>query len=76
MHQFKIEISPYEENGAPTNIIEDTRYADNFEQARLIVATYSAMKHENGNKKYKVTLYSLAYKIIADKDGFFAQFQA
>lgn len=81
MHQFKIEVFVYTAEGA-VGELETTRYADNAESARLICNEYSkeyqidAEGNKTANKKYKVNLHMLCYKAIADKDAFFAQFQA
>ena len=81
MHHYKIEIYAYKPNGSIGSLVT-TRYADNPEHARLICAEYDSQMQmdEQGNpttmKAYKVNLYILAYKAVADKTAFFAQFTA
>lgn len=81
MHQYKIEIYAYKPNGSIGSLVT-TRYADNPEHARLICAEYENQMQmdADGNptttKAYKVNLYILAYKAVADKNAFFAQFTA
>lgn len=83
MHQYKIKVIKYSENGALTNEII-SQYADNPEQAKNICYEYDKKKYESedeegnkiiGGKMYKVELHILCYK-ITDKDTFFAQFEA
>lgn len=75
MHQYKIEIFAYTENGAVGALVTTT-YADNPEQARLICAEYETAQQENGQKAYQVRLHILCYKLCSDRAAFFAQFQA
>jgi len=82
MHQYKVKITKYSEEGALTNEII-SKYADNPENAKNICYEYDKLKYETvneegqvviGNKMYKVELYILCYK-FTDKDTFFAQFE-
>ena len=75
MHQYKIEIYEYNENGSLGRKIA-TRYADNHEQAKSICEEYDNEKQENGMKAYKTVLHILCYKVCNDKEAFFAQFLA
>lgn len=80
MHQYKIEIRRYKEDGSVGELFT-TIYADNQEQARLKCAEYENqhfIKEDGtkGFKMYKVNLYLLCYKLCADKAAFFAQFEA
>lgn len=76
MHQYRIEVCEYNEEGNNANPIPMiTRYADNHEDARMICAEFSNQKQENGNRKYQVKLYILCYKMVA-KDTYFAQYSA
>ncbi len=89
MHQYKIEIYRYTEDGAVGALVA-TKYADNPEQARLICQDYENLYQtrvvvdedgtetevRTGNKMYKVCLYILCYKLCQDRAAFFAQFQA
>lgn len=84
MHNYKIEIFNYTPEGAIGEKFK-TMYADNVEGAELICDEYSNQYQsvevdgemvKSGNKKYKVVLSTLAYKVIADRDSFFANFKA
>ncbi len=81
MHQYKIEIFKYNGNGSVGDLFT-TRYADNPEQARLICSEYAnqyqldAEGNRTNNKMYRVNLHILCYKLCADKDAYFAQYQA
>lgn len=80
MHQYKIEIFKYKENGSVGELFT-TIYADNPEQARLRCAEYENQYFINedgskGFKMYKVDLHILCYKFCADKAAFFDQFKA
>lgn len=81
MHQYKIEIYSYNENGSIGSLVT-TRYADNPEQARLICAEYENQYQldTDGNKTsvkmYQIKLHTLCYKQCSDRAAFFAQFQA
>lgn len=85
MHEYKIEIFYYTEQGAIGEKYK-TLYADNPEQAKLICDEYGkeyqtrvnedGEEVRTGNKKYKVDLYLLAYKKCEDKNAFFNNFIA
>lgn len=84
MHQYKILATFYNEEGVLTNEYE-YKYADTPEMAKEIYNDYNKQKYESvdaegnvtvGGKKFKVQLYVLARKEIADVNAFFAQFEA
>lgn len=73
MHQYKVKITKYSEEGGLTNEVI-SQYADNPEQAKNICYQYDKEKYENNGKMYKVELYILVYK-LTNKDTFLAQFE-
>lgn len=85
MHQYKIKVTKYSEEGAITNNYF-IKYADTPEQAENICYEYEKQKYETvdeetgeviiGGKMYKVELYLNAFKLCEDKVAFFAQFKA
>lgn len=75
MKQFRIKLTKYSEEGAPTSEYSVT-YFDNEENAKNFYNEYNAMRYENKTKMYKVDLSTLAYKKIDNPDTFFAQFEA
>lgn len=74
MHQYKIEIYTYTEQGA-VGPLETTEYCDTPERAQAICRQYERMRQENGMKAYRAELYLQCYKLCGDKNAFFAQFQ-
>lgn len=83
MHQYKIKITKYSEEGSLTNDYI-CKYADTPENAKNICYEYDKLKYETiddegkvviGGKMYKVDLYILCYK-YTDKTTFFEQFEA
>lgn len=84
MHQYKIEVFKYNADGSLGERYE-TKYADTAEVAEMICREYDGYQTITdeegnevltGNRKYKVNMYLLCYKLCADKDAFFAQFKA
>lgn len=80
MHNYKIKITSYTEEGAVTNDYF-VKYADTEEQAQNICYEYDKQKFikedgTQGFKMYKVELFVNTYKKIDDKDAFFKQFEA
>jgi len=85
MHQYKIRMTKYSEEGSlmANDYIE--KFADNVEQAKAIVYEYDKMKYQTvneetgevtvGGKMYKVELMLHCYK-VTDKAAYFAQFEA
>lgn len=79
MESYKIKLTKYSEAGALTT--ETTiMYANNVEEARNICDEYGKQRYEGengsvGTKIWKVELLVLCYKLITDKDAFFALFE-
>lgn len=79
MHQYKIVVYEYNEDGSVGAMII-THYADDPEKAEQYCNQYGSQYiiNDDGTKRkvYKVDLHLLCYKLCSDKTAFFNQFKA